>query len=515
MEEKTHSKPGSDTVRDQARAISRSNIAELQSTHTMRRRVLFALAIPMAWFFMNNYLEAPRGFNMALFWPVFLLVTLWYFNGQTLKKDPAAWLTIAAAGAGSWHSAMYAAEEMSALNFLALPLLSVFCLLTATRKNPDISAGTYSRTLDTLIIKPFLSLIYLIPFLSLPGGTSKSQTHDRKLLKEVALGLLIAGPLVFFLLILLSNADAGFSTLVNGFLDGFLLNFTLTNAMANIARTAIGIFYFLGIVMGIQLNRQKEDLRTSIPRTQSPIVSLIVLWSVNTLYLIFTATQFRSLYFPKTALTSMDQGLAQYAREGFFYLLMVIGINLFLLWIISSITQRKKSFLLIFRLGYILMGLFTANMILSSFYKMHLYEQEYGFTYMRLFVKFALIFFSIGLLITALFLMGKLKNLLKALTLTALSLYIVLNLLNLDGIIAAKAARIYETNGRLDVPYLSSLSADAYPSLKKSFHFDSTSDPQIIHLKKAYTDHLYSEISHIRSSSQPLATTLSELRVKP
>lgn len=499
----------------EAGTLTQSVIAKLQSTPTMRRRVLAGLAIPMAWFFMNNYLEAPRGFSMALFWPAFLLVTLWYFRDQILRRDAMTWLTGAAVFAGSIHAALYASGAMNALNFLMLPLLSIFCLLTATRKTRDITLATYLHTLDTLIIKPFLSLIYAIPFLSLPKGFQRSRTRDNGPLREVALGLLIAAPLVLFLLILLTNADAGFSDLVDGFLNGFLLNLTLTSAMTNLMRTLVGLMYFLGVVIGIQLNRKEEEPVIHGLRSQSPTVSLIVLGSVDLLYLVFTLTQLSTLYFPRTALTSLDQGIAHYARSGFFSLLVVLAINLFLLWIIPSMTRRQANLKVAFRLGYILMGLFTANMILSSFYKMNLYEMEYGYTYLRLFVKFALVFFSIGLILSGLFLTGKLKSLLKALTTTALSLFIVLSLLNLDGIIAARSGEIYRSNGRLDIEYLSQLSADAYPALKKTFQLDTSTDPKILQLKKRYTDQLYHEMNDPIFRHQPLAFTLSELRVRP
>lgn len=516
MEENTpNQSPVLDPAHQQVGALAQSTIARLQSTSTVRRRVLAAIAIPLAWFFMNTYLEAPRGFNMALFWPAFLLVTLWYFRDQILRRDLMTWLAGAAVVAGSLHAALYASEEMNILNFLMLPVLSVFCLLTATRKTGDITLGTYLHTLDTLIIKPFLSLIYAVPFLSLPKGTVKPRVRDRGPLREIIVGLLIAAPLVLFLLILLTNADAGFSDLVDGFLNGILLNLTLTSAMTNLMRTLVGLLYFLGVVIGIQLNRKEEEPVVHGLRSQSPTVSLIVLWSVNLLYLVFTLTQLRTLYFPGTAVTSLDQGIAHYARSGFFSLLLVLAINLFLLWLIPSMTRRNESLKVVFRLGYLLMGLFTANMILSSFYKMNLYEMEYGYTYMRLFVKFALVFFSTGLILTALFLTGKLQSLLKALTITGLSLFIVLSLLNLDGIIVARAGEIYLLRGRLDIEYLSNLSADAYPALKKTFQLDSSSDPKIIGLKKMYTDHLYHDMNDPLFRHQPLAHTISELRIKP
>lgn len=515
MEEHSDPRTATAPVRQGTGTLNQSTIAELQSVSTMRRRVLLLLAFPLAWFFMNNYLEAPRGFHMALFWPTFLIITLWYFKDQVLRRDLLTWLTGAAVMAGSLHAALYASQEMNFLNFFMLPILSVFCLLTATRYTKDITLGTYLHTLDTLIIKPFLSVIYAVPFLSLPKGSKRQEIGNRRLMRDILIGIFIAAPLVLFLVILLTNADAGFSQLMDGFLNGILLNFTLTSTMTNLMRALVGLLYFLGVVIGIQLNQKGEELKIQGLKSQSPTVSLIVLWSVNLLYLVFTITQLATLYFPGTAISSLDQGIAHYARSGFFSLLVVLGINLFLLWIISSLTRQKESLKTAFQLGYLLMGLFTANMILSSFYKMYLYEMEYGYTYMRLFVKFSLVFFSIGLILTGLFLMAKLTRLLKALTITALSLFIFLNLLNLDAIIARRSGEIYKTRGRLDIPYLTSLSADAYQELNKTFQLDTTSDPNLIELKSIYTENLFRDMNDPIFRHEPLAFTVSELMLKP
>lgn len=494
-----------------------SSLAErIQDTHVIRRRLLILFGFPMAWFFANYYLESPRGFHQALFWPIFLCVMFWFFRPEIRYKDPVVILSGLGVLAGSVHAAVYASAPLSALNFIALPLLSVFGLIAATRTSPEVTLRSFLSTLDTLLIKPFLSLVLTMPFLT----TSKQQRPedaqtDKSMLREVIIGLVLAIPLVFFLLTLLTKADFGFAGSVDGFLNGFLLDFSLRDIMGQLLGSLIALLYFIGVVIGVKLNRGQQPIRLNNGSFQPATVSVIILWSIDILYALFTLTQLRTLYFPKETLNAMNQGIAQYARSGFFSLLMVLAINFLLLWYLSTFTRPSDKLKPVMKTGYLFMILFTVNLIASSFYKMSLYESEYGYTFLRLFVKAALIFSCFALLIMVLYLLGKTKELIKPVTLLLITLYIGLSLVNLEGLIAAKAAEIYETRRHLDIEYLSGLTADALPALRRSFQFDTTEDPRVLELKSKYTSHLLTSLSCSQQKEHPLSATITELKVCP
>lgn len=500
----------------QSAGFWRSVIDSIQANDVVRRRLLAFFGFPMAWFFANNYVQAPRGFTQALFWPVFLLVTFWYFKPEIRYRDPIVILSALGVLAGSVHAALYASDEMSALNFMALPLLSVFCLITATRNHPEITARSFLSTLDTLLVKPVMSVFLVIPFLSRSKGEGGVKPKsDQRLIREVLIGLLLAIPLVFILLILLTRADSGFEGSVSGLFNGFLLNFRFTDLMGRLIVSCLALLYFLGVVIGVRLNRDQEAITIAAGRFQSATISLIILWSVNLLYFLFTLTQMQTLYFPREALDGMNLGIAQYARSGFFSLLQVLVINLFLLWYLSRFTKNSPRLALAMKTGYLFMTLFTINMIVSSFYKMNLYEAQYGYTYLRLFVKFALIFFSLGLALMAAFMLKKTREIIKPLTGLAIVLYMILSLLNVEGLIVTKAAEIYKGSGRLDIAYLSKLSADAFPAFRTAFDLDNTQDQPLLDLKSSYTDRLFRELDSDYRREHPLSVTLSELRIKP
>lgn len=484
----------------------------IQSIPAAKRRLLAGIGLPLSWFFSHHYLAAPRGFYQALFWPVFLTLAFWFLKDTIHKKDALMLVSLGATISGSIHSALYASDPLSFLNFLALPILSVFTLLLATQNYGRLTLRPFLSTLDSLLIGPFRNLRFIPSFIK--DTSPKKEAKSHQLLKEVSIGLLITLPLLYLLINLLSSSDVAFQASLNELMNRFLNNLQLTSMFWRIVTSLIALIYFLGVLLSIRLS--KTDRPISVASTQhSPVISLIILGSVDLLYALFTVTQLQSLYFPKTQLTAMNQSISQYARSGFFSLLVVMAINLFLLWYLYSFTQSNKRFDPAMKLGYLLMFLFTANMIASSFYKMALYESEFGYTHLRLFVKFALVFFAFALIILILFVLHRIQDILKPLTLLALSLYIVLNFINLDGIIVQRSHEIYATHGRLDIDYLSSLSADAYSDFQKSFNFEESSDQQVIQLKDQYLSNLYRHFYESQLQDHPLAQTLTELRIKP
>lgn len=488
--------------------------AALRVIPLLRRRTLALAGFPMAWFFVNHYMIIPRGLYQAFFWPLFLLLGFWFLRDRIARKEILLLLSSVAVLAGSVRAALYASEPLTILNFFALPILAVFSLLLAVSDHDRLSLRPYLDTLDCLLTAPLRNLIHLPAFFR-NGQTGQQRTEDPTRRKEILTGTLLALPLVVTLFVLLTQADAGFDQTLGGFLRDLIDRFQLSESLWRLIISLAALLYFISVMISVHLSQARSQALTLPGKPHSPTISLIILWSVNALYLVFTATQLRTLYFPREVLTAQNQNIAQYARSGFFSLLLVLAINLLLLWFLSSYTVRTEASAFPMKAGYFLLILFTANMIASSFYKMHLYESEYGYTHLRLFVKFALIFFTLCLPLLIAFISGAARQILKNVTLLALAVYIVMNLVNLDGLIAARASSIYATNGRLDTAYLSELSADASSALARAFAFDTTADPRILDLKSRYVLNITTQLKEPGFKDHPLARSLSEFRFKP
>lgn len=173
---------------------------------------------------------------------------------------------------------------------------------------------------------------------------------------------------------------------------------------------------------------------------------------------------------------SLPQGYtyAQYARQGFFQLLFLSGVNVVFILLTMEFVKINKFMKVVS--GVICLCTFI--MIFSSGYRMKMYIEEYGLTFSRIFVLWLLVVISmvmLGLVI---------KNFHKELNLFSFSMavviccFIFLSFSHVDYIIAKynlsqcqyimdknKNDDPYEINIYVDMDYIINLSADSVPAV--------------------------------------------------
>jgi hypothetical protein len=160
---------------------------------------------------------------------------------------------------------------------------------------------------------------------------------------------------------------------------------------------------------------------------------------------------------------------AEYARRGFWQLLVVTLLTLAVMALAVRLAPRAVTadrVLLRVLLGALAFGALVV--VASALWRMSIYEQAYGYTRLRVLVS------AVELALGAMFLLvvaagvrlrfGWLPNAVAAVwVLTVLGLAT----LNPDRFIAAHNVARYAQTQRIDVGYLSSLSADAAPELDR------------------------------------------------
>ncbi len=226
---------------------------------------------------------------------------------------------------------------------------------------------------------------------------------------------------------------------------------------------------------GIQPPVYSANKITSGAKEKKEPQDLIVLLMVNTALLIiygfFAYVQINYLFMG--ASLPGDLTYAQYARQGFFELLILTFLNVFVLLFTMHFAKQRIYINKIkgsFALKLIMAGVCALTMFLlvSSFYRMVLYHNAYGLTRLRLLVMIFLAFEAVGLLVTFLFIFKANIKIIAAYTFICLSFYISVNLINLDGIIAKNHVDNYfNTGADIDFHYLVHLSADANSQLMR------------------------------------------------
>ena len=97
-------------------------------------------------------------------------------------------------------------------------------------------------------------------------------------------------------------------------------------------------------------------------------------------------------------------------------------------------------------------------MLSSAFYRMLLYEEAYGFTYLRIFVQTFMILLFFLFIISIVFIWYEKLPIIKAYFIATLAVYVILNFANVDAMIARNNIYRYKETGQLDIRYLEGLS---------------------------------------------------------
>ena len=139
-------------------------------------------------------------------------------------------------------------------------------------------------------------------------------------------------------------------------------------------------------------------------------------------------------------------------------------INLVIILITSKRNEINKK-INYTKIMNLFLATFTLIILVSSFYRMYLYEQEFGYTFLRLMVYFSLITEAILIIPTVMYILDFKINLTKTYFVVIIIMYIIVNYINIDNIIAKRNIDRYfeDSTGtyKLDMNYLETLSVDA------------------------------------------------------
>ena len=293
----------------------------------------------------------------------------------------------------------------------------------------------------------------------------KSKTKNVKIGKIIK-GLIVTIPILIVVLILLSSADSIFSNKLKDMLStvfsfGIFESETYINLFFRLI-IIIGItIYFIAILYNILEDKFGEkDVSETKPWKIDIIIGNTILTVLNLVYLVFCYIQISVLFMKIGDMQNFNY--ASYARQGFFQLMAVSIIN-FIIILITSKRKEENKKINYTKIMNLLLAVFTLIILFSSFYRMYLYEQAYGYTFLRLMVYFALITEIILIIPTIMYILNLNINLTKTYFVVIMLMYILVNYVNIDYMIAKKNIDRYfeDENYELDMNYLQTLSIDA------------------------------------------------------
>lgn len=158
---------------------------------------------------------------------------------------------------------------------------------------------------------------------------------------------------------------------------------------------------------------------------------------------------------------------AEYARGGFWQLLAVTALTLLVIGVAAWLAPRQTAMeRWCLRALLAALAALTLVIVASALFRMHTYQEAYGFTRLRVLVSVAELWLGLvfGLVLVACVRL-RARWLPRAVVGSAVVAMLVLAAVNPDRLIADRNLDRWEAGSRLDVAYLAGLSADAAPAL--------------------------------------------------
>jgi hypothetical protein len=278
----------------------------------------------------------------------------------------------------------------------------------------------------------------------------------------VAKGVALALPLLVLFGALFAAADAVFQNLLQGALPD----------ISNPARHLVIVLAFAwasaGLLRGLLAPEQQplpfDGEREPVEWTLGRVEAAVVVGALDLLFLAFVLVQLRYLFGGRAHV--MEQtGLtyAEYARRGFFELVIVAALVLPLVLVLDwSLRRERPRRLVLFRVLAGLLLVLLAVVMASALQRMRLYQREFGLTELRVYTTgFMLWLGLVASWLCATVLRGRRRGFAVGALVSGFAAILAVNALNPDALIA----RTNLDRPRVDANYLAGLSDDAVPTL--------------------------------------------------
>ncbi|MCH4890703.1 DUF4173 domain-containing protein [Acidaminobacter sp. JC074] len=276
--------------------------------------------------------------------------------------------------------------------------------------------------------------------------------------RQVLIGILIALPILMIFTLLLASADDIFRNFIT--IDFSFLDFLDDEIIPKVIIWFLCSTYIFSHFYYLLYKEKKVEDKPLIIKEKKDLDIIIstILVLVNSLFMVFVFIQFRYLFSNKI-LEGMT--FSSYARKGFFELVIISMIVIIMTLILSSFSQKKINTGLL-----TLMTLNTMVIAYSAIFRMNLYIEAYGYTWLRIVSQSFTVLQILIMIVTCVHLWKRI-NIRLIIAGMYLFAYILLNFVNVDAIIISGNMDRYLNGEEIDVYYYNHMSADAIETLVK------------------------------------------------
>lgn len=305
---------------------------------------------------------------------------------------------------------------------------------------------------------------------------------DKENVKKVVISLLVVFFIVGIVIILLSSADSVFANIFSGMRNIFT-NINIGNTISLIVRLAIIVvtfFIFLSFILHIQKEYLNKESKIKNNGNKYTFAVKLLLFTLNIVYLVFCSIQVESLFSKVNMNGTFDY--ANYARTGFFQLMFVSFINFAIILISNQYNENKEK---IIKILNIFLVIFTIIIDISSMYRMHMYETEYGLTYLRTFSYIILLTEIITFIPIIKYILSEKFDFIKWIFIICVCVYCIINYINIEKVIINKNINRNINTTSIDYEYISNIaSEDSYSILEERLKEKNISSLERLEINK-------------------------------
>ena len=276
------------------------------------------------------------------------------------------------------------------------------------------------------------------------------QIGEKKEKNNIFKAVCFTGTIALIVIGLLCSADNEFAKIFSTIFKDINI-FNVSELTGRIIIIIIAFFYFAGFFMNMldKENGLKEFEKDEKAEKKESYTIRMMITVLNLVYLVFCFTQIKVLF------TEQNIKYSEFARKGFFQLMIVSLINIVMILKANNKnlkeTEKQEKYK---KTMCIVMVIFTLIIIISASARMTLYQQNYGYTRLRILVDYTLITEIILLIPTIIYILKNKIDLIKTYFVIIITMYCLVNFINIDKIIMKNNFNRYKETGYIDLNYL-------------------------------------------------------------
>ncbi len=371
---------------------------------------------------------------------------------------------------------IFASKVFYVSNIIIIIVLNILMYAITINKK-----GYFSKHLYTAFRISVDSLETVNEVIDYTKENAKSHIKDsngiRKVdIKKLTTSILIVLAVVGVVIILLASADSIFAGMFSG-IGKIITNLNIKNIVYTIIRLAIILaVYFLALsfILKLQNQKHKEPKELGNISDKYEFTLKLLLIALNLVYVVFCYIQISSLFLARI---NVNIDYATYARTGFFQLMFVSFINFAIILLSNKFNSKKEK---IIKVLNIFLVIFTIIIVLSSMFRMYMYEMEYGLTYLRTFVYIILLTELAIFVPTTIYIFNEKFDFIKIAFIIVLSVYCLINFINIEKIIISKNISRKTTKVPTDYVYIQKIATeDSYKMLEEKLKENIENDKKV------------------------------------